>query len=270
MTKQSTSTLSRCLQATAILAFAFGLWRLWRYLTFPLADPEYMLFTIIAATVVGVGILCFDEMAKIGGQYVGWAFLFGVGVLAFHLGFLFMIFPEMSLTHPIYLIPTRSFGLFILSAIIIIESILVQRVAVPSSYKLERQTLLPILYKVTAMFVVAWGTFLVIWEVDNLLATVPLRTISPLILGSAALTVGIFGVLWVEIQKRQASFRRRKLPILFSFIFIVVAPTTMGLYLWAAETLLYPVTFFLPIHVLLGIALIIQSIFIFYYPSRAR
>lgn len=269
VTKQST-TLSRSLQATAILAFAFGLWRLWRYLTLPLAYPGYMLYTVIGATVIGVGILCFDEVAKIDGQYVGWAFLFGIGVLAFHLGILFVIFPEMTFTHPIYLIPTRAVGLFVLAAIIITESILIQRVFVPSSYKLEVSTVMPILYKTTAIFVIAWGAFLVIWEVDNLLAVVPLRTISPLILGAAALMVGVFGVLWVETQKRQASFRRRKLPILFSFLFILVAPTTLGLYLWATETLVYPVSFFLPIHVIVGIVLLIESIFIFYNPTRMR
>lgn len=270
MTKQSTSTLSRSLQATAILAFAFGLWRLWRYLTFPLANPDYMLYTVIAATVIGVGVLCFDEVAKIDSQFVGWALLFGIGVLAFHLGFLFMIFPDMVLNHPIFLIPTRSVGMFLLSAIIIAEAILVRRIAVPSSYKLEGKTIMPILYKITAIFAIAWGAFLVIWEIDNLLAIVPLRTISPLILGVAALIVGVFGVLWVETQKRQASFRRRKLPIFFSFLFILVAPTTMGLYLWATETLVYPVSFFLPIHIILGLTLVVEAIHIFYSPSRAR
>lgn len=264
MSKQ-VARLSRVLQMTALLAFAFGFWRLWTYFTRPLDYPHYMLYGVAAACLVGVGILCFDEVAKIENTYVGWAFLFSIGVFALHAGFLFTIFPEMDLTHPIYLMPTRALGLFLLGGIILIESVLVWRIAIPNSYRLGSKTIMPIVLKTTAIMTIPWGTYLVIWELFNLAVYPPIPTIAPLILGITSIVVGCILLAWVETQKRKISFRRRKLPIIFSFIFVFVTPVIGGYYFhYGLET------FILPIHVALGIALIIESGYIFYNPTKTR
>ena len=263
------STLSRALQITALLAFAFGLWRLWTYFTRPLAHPEYMLYTAIAATVIGVGVLCFDEVAKLGNHFVGWAFLFGVGVMTYHIAILFVIFPAIDLTHPIYLLPTRAAGFCVLSAIIITEAALVKRSVVPSSYRLDSDTIMPIILKMTAVFAIAWGTFLVLWQINNLIAVDPIRAISPLILGATSLVVGSILVIWVERQKRQPSFRMRKLPLIFGFILLLSAPVTGGFYLWAMKMFMME-SFILPLQITIGLALIIESFYIFYTPMKSR
>ncbi len=228
-----------------------------------------MLYTAIAATAIGVGVLCFDEVAKLGNQYVGWAFLFGVGVMTYHIAILFIIFPTIDLTHPIYLLPTRAAGFCVLASIIIAEAALVKRSFVPSSYQLNSDTIMPIILKMTSILAIAWGTFLVLWEIDNLTAVVPIKAISPLILGMVSLVAGSILLIWAERQKRQPSFRTRKLPLIFSFTILLSAPITGSFYLWAMKMFMVE-RFILPLQVTIGIVLIIESLYIFYHPMKTR
>jgi hypothetical protein len=262
--------LSRLVELTALVVYVFGLWRLWRYFTAPLAYPDYMLYSVMMAAVVGTGVLCFDEVFKTKDGFVGWAFLFGVGVLSLVAGILFVFFPVFDMSHPIYRIPTSAFGFIVFGIAIAVESLLVRRVLAVAKHGVNADTVGPILLKMTGIFVLFWGIYPLVWVFSAFLylGISPSQLWQLALLGIGSVLVGCLQVVYVESQKRKPRFRKRRLPLLFSFILIVLALPLLSIFLASlnAGFLLVPTTLMLPISLVLGFALVFESFYLIYHP----
>jgi hypothetical protein len=266
--------LSRLVELTALVVFVFGLWRLWRYFTAPLAYPEYMLYSVIIAAVVGTGVICFDEVFKTKDGFVGWAFLFGVGVLSLVVGILFVFFPVFDMSHPIYRIPTSAFGFIVFGIAIVVESLLVRRVLAAGKHGVDADTVGPILLKMTAIFVLIWGIYPLVWVFTAFLylGISPSQLWQLVLLGIGSVLVGCLEIVYVESQRRKPHFRKRRLPLLFSFILIVLALPLLSIFLASVNAgfLFVPTTLMLPISLLLGFALVFESFYLIYHPIAVR
>jgi hypothetical protein len=266
--------LSRLIELTALLVYAFGLWRLWRYFTAPLAYPEFMLYTMLIAAVTGTGMLCYDEVFKVKGEFVGWAFLFGVGVFTLVVGILFIFFPVFDLSQPIYMIPTRALGFVVFGMAIVIESMLARLQLGGGKDEFNADTAGPILLKFTAVLVFFWGTYPLMWVVTAFLCLgiSPWQLWQYAVLGVGSMLVAALEIGYVESQKRKPQFRKRRLPLLFSFIMIVLALPLASIFLASLDAglLWVPTTLMLPISLILGFALVFESFYLVYHPIAAR
>ena len=266
--------LSRLVELTALLVYLFGLWRLWRYFTAPLAYPEYMLYSVMIAAVVGTGVVCFDEVFKTKDGFVGWAFLFGVGVLSLVVGILFVFFPVFDMSQPIYRIPTSALGLIVFGIAIVVESLLARRVLAAGKHGVNADTVGPILLKITGIFVLFWGIYPLVWVTSAFLylGISPSQLWQLALLGIGSILVGGVQVAYVESQKRKPQFRKRRLPLLFSFIMLVLALPLLSIFLASlnAGFLFVPTTLMLPISLILGFALVFESFYLIYHPVAVR
>ena len=265
----SSGTSSRVLQITALIIFAFGLWRFWKYYVDPYSTLElsqYLLYTAWAAVVIAVGVLFFDEVYKPKDVFVGWAFLLGVGCFSLLTGVFFFFYPHIDISHPIWVFPTRVVAFFGFGVLLIIESLFVRRNTIKGSRGLNSDTVAPILLKFAAIFTIAWGVYQLGWLLFALIIgggtlTTMWQTVL-LVVGT--LLAGIVSIIWVERQKRAPHYRGRRLPLLMSFLMILSALPIIGVYL------AIPYTLILPISLLLGFALITISFYIVYRPIKSR
>lgn len=270
--------MSRLVELTALAVYAFGLWRLWRYFTGPLAYPEYMLYSVFMAVVVGTGVLCFDEVFKPKGEFVGWAFLLGVGALSLVMGIVFIFFPVFDTSHPVYRIPTSAMGFIVFGFIIVGESLLVRRAVAAGKHGVDADTVGPILLKMTALLLLAWGVYPLLWVLTAYLylGIAPSELWQLALLGIGSIFVGIVQVGYVESQKRKPQFRRRRLPLLFSFLMLVLALPLSAIFVesinagYVGPLAFVPTTLILPITLLLGFALVAESFYLIYHPVGVR
>lgn len=266
--------MARFIEFTALVVYAFGLQRLWRYFTNPLAYPEYMLYTMMIAAVVGTGILCYDEVFRVKDEFLGWAFLFGVGVLSLVVGVLFVFLPVFNLTHPLYRIPTNALGCIVLGIVIVLESLLVRRKPAPGKHGINKDNVGPILLKITAVFVLFWGIYPLMWVFTAYLyLAIPISQLwQYALLGIGSILVAIINIAYVESQKRKPLFRKRRLPLLFNFFLIVLALPLTSIFLASLQAgfLWVPTTLMLPVSLALGFALISESLYLVYHPVSVR
>lgn len=224
-----------------------------------------MLYGILVTTMIAVGVLAFDEIFKPRDDYVGWAFLTGVGTLSLLFGIIFIFFPTYDLSHGLYLIRTRAFALILFGIIIIIESLLIRTEVVPSDTGVNSDTVGPILLKFASIFVIAWGVFHLSEYIVFFLGGLPITTNWQLLLsGSICILTGFVIIIYIETQKRQPRFRFRRLPLLMSFIMLLATLPLTTIYLRL------PYTFILPIGLALSLMMVILSFYIVYHPISAR
>jgi hypothetical protein len=233
-----------------------------------------MLYSVLMAMVVGTGVLCFDEGFKVKGELVGWAFLFGVGVLSLVTGIVFVFFPVFDLTHPIFRIPTSAFGFLLFGVILVVESLLVRRAVAAGKHGVNADTVGPILLKMTGIFVLLWGIYPLVWVLTAFLylGVSPSQLWQLTLLGFGSVLVGFVQVAYVESQKRKPQFRRRRLPLLFSFIMLLTALPLAAIFVASLEAgfLFVPTTLMLPVSLALGLALIFESFYLIYHPVAVR
>lgn len=229
---------------------------------------------MLIATVVGTGVLCFDELFRVKGEFVGWAFLFGVGVLSLVVGILFIFFPVFDMSHPIYRIPTSAFGFIVLGIAVVVESLLVRRVVAAGKHGVNADTVGPILLKMTGIFVVFWGIYPLVWVLTAFLylGISPWQLWQLALLGFGGFLVGSVQIAYVESQKRKPQFRKRRLPLLFSFTMIVLALPLTSIFLASLDAgfLFVPTTLMLPVTLALGFALVFESFYLIYHPVGIR
>ena len=270
-----TSSLSRLIQLTAIIYFAYAFYRLYVYFTEWIEPPAYMIYAIFAAIIVGIGILMFDEVYKPANDYVRWAFLTGVGLLSLIIGIYFTFFPEFRTNFPISGIWPRAFVFIILGLFVLIESILVRRDVIPGTTGVNRDTVGPLLLKFAAMFGLAWGTYQMAWVVVPVLRGVVLTSILPLFLSALGfILAGLSLVIYYERQKRQPHFRGRRFPLIMSLLLTLMILPLMATYLYIYLVLALPNTLELLVNAIAGlataIALLGTSFYIIYHPTKAR
>jgi hypothetical protein len=270
---KNTNLLSRLLQLTAIVFFAFAIYRLYIYFTNWVLPPEYMIYAIFAAIIVGVAILIFDDVFKPGADYVGWAFLFGVGVLALLTGLLFTFFPYYIDTNPITTIWLRAFFFLIMGFIIIIESLLIRREVEPGDNGVNADTAGPLILKFAAIFVVAWGSYQMAWVLVPFFRGVDILSMIPLLLSALGnVLFGFLLIIYVETQRRQPHFRYRRFPLLISFLLLLMILPITSFYLTIYLTLVPTLEFlFNGINGLaISLTLLFVSFYIVYHPTKAR
>jgi hypothetical protein len=274
-----TNLISRLLQITALILYAFAGYRLYVYFTDWILPEEYMIYAIFAAIVVGTGILIFDEVFKPGQHYVGWAFLFGVGVLSLIFGIYFLFFPEgLYLSHPIFGVRERTFVFLILGVIILIESLLVKREVVKGDHSVNSDTVGPILLKFTAIFGLAFGAYQMSWVLVPFLRNVDIFTLMPLLLSALGLVLGsTILILYVESQKRQPHFRMRRFPLLMSFLILLLVVPNTAIYLQIffsnpdfTNQVMTNLLFNAITALSLSITLLLTSFYVVYHPTKAR
>jgi hypothetical protein len=274
-----TNLISRLLQLTALILYAFAGYRLYVYFTnWVLPQPEYMIYAIFAAIIIGTGILIFDSVFKPGKDYVGWAFLFGVGMLSLIFGILFLFFPEFYLGHPIFAIRERAFIFFLLGIIILVESLLVKREVLKGKHGVNSDTIGPLLLKFTGIFGLSFGAYQMSWVLVPFLRNVDIFILMPLLFSALGFVItSILLIIYVETQKRQPHFRMRRFPLLMSFILLLLILPNTAIYLqiFIANpdfTNIVLMNLFLNAITALGLslALLLTSFYIVYHPTKAR
>jgi hypothetical protein len=260
------NTLSRVLQITAIIIFIIGFWRLYNYF-YDLVEQgsSYILYTVLILTVIGVGVLLFDEVYKPHDTYVGWAFLFGVSILSIILGIVFVFIPTFEI-YPTTFVHLRVLILIILGVVILIESLAARNIASSEDHGVNSDTVAPLLLKTASQFTIAWGIYQLSWVlVANLKFSIDYSLLWQfLLLSISSILSGLILIIYVESEKRQPHFRARRLPLLISFLMLVTALPITGV------SLAIPSAYLLPISFALGIALIIISFYFVYHPVKAR
>ncbi|MFW9985711.1 MAG: hypothetical protein ACFFDJ_04010 [Candidatus Odinarchaeota archaeon] len=274
MAKHS-NLLSRLLQLTALIFFIYALYRLYRYFTNWLLPSEYMIYAIFAAIVMGVGILIFDDVFKPGKDFVGWAFLTGLGFLSLITGILFIFFPYFPAPTSLIAGPfwTRAVFFMIMGLIIIIESLLIRREVVPGEHGVTSDTIGPLLLKFTAIFTLAWGSYQMSWVLVPFLRNVPITSMLPLFLSALGnVLVGLILIIYVENQKRQPLFRLRRLPLFLSFLLVLMILPLTAFYIsiYFVNTLLFEILFNAIVGLALGLTFLVISFYIVYHPTKAR
>ncbi len=269
--------LSRLLQVTALIFFIYAMYRLYRYFTNWLPEPDYMILAVFAAIVISVGILTFDDVFKPGRDFVGWAFLFGVGFLSLLIGIIFVFFPYYPAPLSAWFGPIWSRALFfmVMGLIIVIESLLVRREVIPGSHGLNSDTIGPIILKFAAVFGIAWGGYQMSWVIVPFLRNVNIFTLLPLLLSAIGfLLMGSLLVIYVETQKRQPHFRMRRFPLLLSFLLVLMILPNTAIYLTIYFNPALPQMTFLLFNAILGLGigftLSLTSFYIVYHPTKAR
>jgi hypothetical protein len=267
--------LSRLLQLTALIFFIYALYRLYRYFTNWLQPPEYMIYAILAAIVMGVGVLIFDAGFKPGKDFVGWAFLMGVGFISLLTGIVFVFFPYFPaptslIAGPIW---TRALFFMIMGLIIIIESLLTRREVVPGEHGVNSDTIGPLLLKFTAIFTLAWGSYQMAWILVPFLRNVPITSMLPLFFSALGnVLIGLILVIYVETQRRKPLFRLRRLPLLLSFLLILMILPLTAFYIsiYLVNSALFDILLNALVGLGLALTLLIISFYIVYHPTKAR
>ncbi|MFW9934509.1 MAG: hypothetical protein ACFFDU_03130 [Candidatus Thorarchaeota archaeon] len=273
-----TNLISRLLQLTALILYAFAGYRLYVYFTDWILPPEYMIYAIFAAIIIGTGILIFDSVFKPGKDYVGWAFLFGVGMLSLIFGILFFYFSDFDLGHPLFAVQERVFAFLVLGIIILIESLLVKREVIKGEHGVNSDTMGPLLLKFTGIFGLAFGAYQMSWVLVPFFRSVDIFILLPLLFSALGfvLTSGLL-IIYVETQKRRPHFRMRRFPLLMSFILLLLILPNTAIYLQIffanpdfANVVL--MNLFLNAITALGLslALLLTSFYIVYHPTKAR
>ena len=270
-----TAALSRLIQLTAIIYFAYAFYRLYIYFTDWLEPPEYMIYAIFAAIIVGIGILMFDEVYKPSVDYVRWAFLTGVGLLSLIIGIFFTFFPEFRTDFPLSGIWPRALIFILLGLIVLIESLLVRRDVIPGTTGVNSDTVGPIILKFAAMFGLAWGIYQLAWVVVPVLRGLELISILPLFLSALGFVLtGLSLVIYYEREKRQPHFRGRRFPLLMSLLLTLMILPLLATYLYIYLVLTLPNTLELLVNAIIGlataVALLGTSFYIIYHPTKAR
>ncbi len=268
--------LSRLLQLTALIFFIYALYRLYRYFTNWLIPPEYMIYAIFAAIVMGVGILIFDDVFKPGKDFVGWAFLMGVGILSLLTGIIFIFLPYFPLDPPnIFTGPfwTRAIFFIVMGLVIIIESLLIRRDVVPGEHGVNSDTIGPLLLKFIAIFTLAWGSYQMAWVLVPFLRNVTIVSMLPLFFSALGnVMVGLILLIYVETQKRQPLFRFRRLPLFLSFLLVlmILPLTTFYISIYFVNPTLFDILMNAIVGLALGLTLLAISFYIVYHPTKAR
>lgn len=264
--------LSRLLQLTALIFFIFAIYRLYRYFTNWLTPPEYMIYAIFAAAIVGVSILIFDDVFKPGADFVGWAFLFGVGIFSLLTGLIFTFFPEFTQTNPITGIWLRAFFFLVMGIVLIIESFLVRREVVSVEHGLVADTVGPVILKFAATFGLAWGSYQMAWVLVPYFRGVPLINMMPLFLSALGfIFVSVVLVGYIETQNRQPFFRYRRFPLLMSFLLLLmILPVTTFYIVIFVEFTNYELLFNAIFGLVVSLSILSTSLYIVYHPTKAR
>jgi len=267
-----TNLLSRLLQLTALIFFIFAIYRLYRYFTGWLNSPDYMIYAIFAAAIVGVSILIFDDVFKPGTDFVGWAFLFGVGVFSLLTGVIFTFNPAFITNNPFTGIWLRAFFFLIMGIIVIIESFLVRREVVKTDHGLVADTVGPVILKFAATFGLAWGSYQMAWVLVPYLRLVPLTSMMPLFLsGLGFIFVSVVLLGYVESQNRQPHFRYRRFPLLMSFLLLLmIFPVTTFYIVVFVEFTNYELLFNAIMGLVVNLTILSTSLYIVYHPTKAR
>ncbi|MFW9830634.1 MAG: hypothetical protein ACFFD8_02555 [Candidatus Thorarchaeota archaeon] len=274
MAKHS-SLLSRLLQFTALIFFIYAGYRLYRYFYGWLLFEEYMIYAIFLAICIGIGILIHDEVFKPGSDFVGWAFLFGVGFLSFLIGLIFVFIPIYPAPPSLFFgtFWSRAIFFMVMGVIVIIESLLIRREVIPGKHGLNSDTVGPVVLKFASIFALAWGGYQMAWVIIPYIRDVPLISMMPIFL--SALGNVLFGgilLLYVESQKRKPHFRARRLPLLMSFLLLLMIIPLIAFYITIYMTIVATLELLLNGIMGLGIALalVINSFYIVYHPTKAR
>jgi hypothetical protein len=234
-----------------------------------------MLYAIFLAIIIGTGILIFDDVFKPGLDYVGWAFLLGVGTLSLIIGIIFIFIPPYT-GAPSDLFGTiwsRAIFFMLMGVIIIIEALLVRREVVPGDHGLNSDTIGPIFLKFTAIFGLGFGGYQMAWVIAPYLRNVDIFTLLPLLL--SALGFVLFCsilIIYVETQKRQPHFRLRRLPLLLSFLLLLMILPVTAIYIqvYFINPALIEILFNAIMALTLAITILLTSFYIVYHPTKAR
>lgn len=270
------SLLSRLLQLTALIFFIYSGYRLYRYFYGWIQPPAFMLIAVFLAIIIGIGVMIHDEVFKPGADFVGWAFLFGVGFLSLLIGIIFIFIPPyQGPPSPIFgTLWSRAIFFMVMGIIVIVESLLIRREVFPGKHSLNSDTVGPILLKFTSVFALAWGSYQMSWIIVPFIRNVPLTSMLPLFFSALGFVLtGISLMIYVESQKRKPQFRARRFPLLMSFILILLLLPLATFYITIYMTILAPdAELLLNAVMCLGIALalMLTSFYIVYHPTKAR
>ena len=279
MAKRS-NLLSRLLQLTALIFFIYAGYRLYVYFTDWIMPPEFMIYAIFTAIVIGTSILIYDEVFKPGRDYVGWAFLFGVGFLSLIFGGIFFFIPPFIGTPSPIFGPIWSRALFflVMGLVVIIESLLVRREVISGEHGLNSDTIGPMILKFTAVFGLAFGAYQMAWVLVPFLRQVSIFTLMPLLLSALGFVLSSsLLIIYVETQKRQPHFRMRRFPLLLSFIllFLILPNTAIYLQIFIsnpdfANSVMTNLLFNAVTALGVSVSLLVTSLYIVYHPTKAR
>ncbi len=279
--------MSRLIQLTALIFFIYAAYRLFRYFTNWLPYPEFMIYAIFTAIVIGTGTLIFDDVFKPGNDYVGWAFLFGVGFLSIIFGAVFLIIPPFTgnpggiigaIIGPFW---SRAIFFIAMGIIIIIESLLVRREVFAGDHGLNSDTIGPVILKFTAVFGLAFGGYQMSWVLVSFIRNIDIFVLMPLLLSALGLVL-VCGILliYAETQKRRPHFRMRRLPLLLSFLLLLLSLPNTAIYLQIFlgtvpitpdEATIFLNLLFNALTALgVGITLLLTSFYVVYHPTKAR
>ncbi len=270
------SLLSRLLQLTALIFFVYSGYRLYRYFYGWLRPEEFMLYAIFLAIIIGIGVMIHDEVFKPGADFVGWAFLFGVGFLSLLIGIIFVFIPPyVGPPSPIFgTLWSRAIFFMVMGIIVIVESLLIRREVFPGKHGVNSDTVGPILLKFVAIFALAWGSYQMSWIIVPFIRDVPLVSMLPLLFSALGYVLtGLSLLIYVESQKRQPQFRARRFPLLMSFLLLLLLLPLTTFYITVYMTILPPnLELLLNAIMCLGIALtlMLTSFYIVYHPTKAR
>ncbi len=269
---KNTNLLSRLLQLTALIFFIFAIYRLYRYFTNWLDPQLYMIYAIFAAAIVGVGILIFDDVFKPRTDFVGWAFLFGVGIFSLLTGIIFTFNPEFITNNPFTGIWLRAFFFLVMGIIVIIESLLVRREVIKTDHGLVADTVGPVILKFAATFGLAWGSYQMAWVLVPYLREVPLTSMMPLFLSALGfIFVSVVIIGYIETQNRQPYFRYRRFPLLISFLLLLmIFPVTTFYIVVFIEFTNYQLLYNAIFGLVVFLTILSTSLYIVYHPTKAR
>lgn len=240
-----------------------------------LPPPEFMLYAIFLAIIIGTGILIFDDVFKPGRDYVGWAFLLSVGVLSLIIGIVFYFIPPYtgSPSDLFGSIWSRAIFFSVMGVIIIIEALLVRREVVPGDHGLTSDTTGPIFLKFSAIFSLAFGGYQMAWVIVPFLRNVDIITLMPLLLSALGFVlVCSILIIYVESQKRQPHFRMRRLPLLLSFLLslMILPNTAIYIQVYLINSAMIEILFNAIMALVLAVALLVTSLYLVYHPTKAR
>ncbi len=279
--------MSRLIQLTALIFFIYAAYRLYRYFTNWLPYPEFMIYAIFTAIVIGTGALIFDDVFKPGNDYVGWAFLFGVGFLSIIFGVVFFFIPPFTgspsgiigtLIGPIW---SRAIFFIVMGIILVIESLLIRREVVPGDHGLNSDTIGPVILKFTAIFGLAIGGYQMSWVLFPFFRDVSIFILMPLLLSALGFVlVCSILIIYVETQRRQPHFRMRRFPLLLSFLLLLLTLPNTAIYLQIylgtvpvtpeEATIFFNLLFNAITALGASITLLLTSFYVVYHPTKAR
>jgi hypothetical protein len=231
-----------------------------------------MIYAVFAAAIVGVSMLIFDDVFKPGTDFVGWAFLFGVGIFSLLTGIIFTFFPYFEDNNPITMIWLRALFFIVMGIIVIIESFLVRREVVQTDHGLVADTVGPVILKFTATFGLAWGSYQMAWVLVPYLRDVLLINMMPLFISALGfIIVSVLLLIYVETQNRQPHFRYRRFPLLMSFLLLLMLfPVTTFYIVVFVEFTNYELLFNAIFGLAVSLAILSTSLYIVYHPTKAR